>query len=122
MAMACVLVSMVISLAPLYNMKAQIQRDLDHATRAAAVQIDLQMLSRGQIVFNEAAVEAAFDLHFNQYEVIERQLDLDLINSVLTSTATVRIPFHPWFYGSAQDIDIPRTSSVQIFLMDGWQE
>lgn len=109
---------MVISVAPLYNMKAQIQRDLDHATRAAAIQLDMQELSLGQIVFNEAALVAAFDHHFSQYEVRDRQLDLDTEKKILTSTVTVVVLFKPWFLGQERELIIPKTSSIQVFIAE----
>jgi len=111
-----ILITMVISIAPLYDMKAQIQRDLDHATRAAAVQIDMQELSLGQIVFNEASLIAAFDQHFAQYEVRDRQLDLNTEKKILTSMVTVVILYKPWFFGTETELVIPRTSSVQVFF------
>lgn len=115
--MAFILVAMVVSLGPLFNLTTRVQRDLDHATRAAAVQIDLQELYGGQIVFDEFRVRDAFLSHFDQYELVgSPELCIDFDNSTVTSTVTVRIHFYPLFYGQGMEITRTWTSSVQVFF------
>lgn len=122
MSMALILVAMVVSLGPLFNLTARVQRDLDHATRAAAVQVDLQELESGLIVFNENKVREAFLAHFDQHELVSApELFLDLDAHFVTSKVWVRIRFRPLFY-KGLTFERAWTSTVQIFFADPWQD
>lgn len=108
----------VVSYGPLLFVKAEAQRDLDNATRAAVMQIDMDKLRVGQILWLEEEAEAVFDEKMQKYDIQSKTLTLNPENNSLHSEVDIVISFRPFFVGQARELIMPRESTVQLFWAD----
>lgn len=110
----------VVSYGPLLFVKADAQRDLDNATRAAIMQVDMDKLKVGKVEWFEDQVEAVFDQKMREqgYNIQSKLLTLNSENTSLHSEVDIIINFHPFFFGPARNLILSRTSTVQLFWAD----
>jgi hypothetical protein len=99
-------------------MKASVQRDLDNATRAAVMQIDMEKLRVGQVVWLEDEVEEMFNSKMQEYNLKSKVLTLNPAKNSLHSEVNIVISFRPFFVGQARELIMPRESTVQLFWAD----
>ncbi|WP_288925348.1 hypothetical protein [Aminobacterium colombiense] len=105
----------VVSYGPLLFVKAEAQRDLDNATRAAVMQIDMEKLRIGEVIWLEDEVEEMFDQKMREYSLQSKVLTLNPANYSLHSEVSIIINFRPFFVGQPRELVMPRESTAQLF-------